>query len=767
MSKKGEFINLETNGRLFPSWIQLNFKKYKLDPIMIEDGEDPCKPKMTKEGKQRIQLRQYQEFVSKYLDFRSPYKDILIYHGLGAGKTATAINVYNMLYNFTPGWNVFILIKASLRNDPWLKDLNKFLTSREKDQRFGNIKFIHYDSPYADRDFLDAIKESDSSKKTMYMFDEVHNFITNVYNNINSKTGKRAHTIYDYIIQEKKENDDIRVVLISATPAVNNPYELALIFNLLRPGIFPTSENKFNDIYVSGANIMNPDKKNMFQRRILGLVSYYVGATKDRFAQQRLHFKNMEMDPYQREVYEHFEYIEKQIEKTRAVKKGGQTVYKTYTRQSCNMVFPIINQRIKGENRPRPSNFRIAERDANRLMEGKRVRSETNPKMTTNVIQYEDAMKRYMDALDDYFKKKHEEDKKKGHTLEKDVNIFLGTYKGKFTQFWKKEKKKSELLKAMYSCSCKMTAMIFTMFRSKGPIMVFSNFLKMEGLEGLKKYMKFFGFTDFSATKGREGYRYAEYHGGINKKQRIVNLKAFNEKDNLYGKKIKVILISPAGSEGINLFNCRQVHIMDPYWNEVRTFQAIGRAIRQCGHKDLPMSERFVDVFRWKAIRQGGAPTSDEIIEDLAVRKDKLIQSFLKTIKEAAVDCHLYKNHNMIQEEYSCFQFNENSLFSKYIGPAYKKDIYYDLKLDNGLNSTRSVAQKVKVFKIQAVTKDDDKYSEKKEYWYNPDSGTVYDTDLEFAVGKVMTDDYGIPNKLDKDTYIIGQLIPIPTLRQF
>ena len=29
---------------------------------------------------------------------------------------------------------------------------------------------------------------------------------------------------------------------MTGTPAINNPFEIALIFNLLRPGIFPNSE---------------------------------------------------------------------------------------------------------------------------------------------------------------------------------------------------------------------------------------------------------------------------------------------------------------------------------------------------------------------------------------------------------------------------------------------------------------------------------------------------------------------------------------------
>ena len=108
---------------------------------------------------------------------------MLLYHGLGSGKTASTINLMNILYNYTPYWNVFILIKASIRGD-WMDEIKTWLSKDEYSKRMENIKFIHYDSPYADKNFLDAIKESDSSKKSMYIFDEVHNFINNVYNNI-------------------------------------------------------------------------------------------------------------------------------------------------------------------------------------------------------------------------------------------------------------------------------------------------------------------------------------------------------------------------------------------------------------------------------------------------------------------------------------------------------------------------------------------------------------------------------------------------------
>ena len=38
-------INLEQNGRIFPSWIMKNFKKYILPEIIRKEGEDPCNEK--------------------------------------------------------------------------------------------------------------------------------------------------------------------------------------------------------------------------------------------------------------------------------------------------------------------------------------------------------------------------------------------------------------------------------------------------------------------------------------------------------------------------------------------------------------------------------------------------------------------------------------------------------------------------------------------------------------------------------------------------
>ena len=192
-----------------------------------------------------------------------------------------------------------------------------------------------------------------------------------------------------------------------------------------------------------------------------------------------------------------------------------------------------------------------------------------------------------------------------------------------------------------------------------------------------------------------------------------------------------------------------------------------GRAIRQCSHSDLPMEERYVDIYRYIAKRKNNKETTDQNIQGLANKKYVLIDSFIKSMKEVAVDCDLFKNHNIQQNEYSCFKFNQDSLFEKSIGPAFKGMEELDPNLDSGSNSVNSENKSVKVKKIKAVKKlENDKYSPEIEYYMEEESGIVYDIDLEFPIGKIYFDEDGIPEILKKGVYIISEVIPIPLIKK-
>ena len=766
--QQNKYINLQLTGRLFPTWILTNFKRYKLPEIFL-DGSDPCN-----DTKMKKELRKYQEFLGGYLDYKSPYRDILIYHGLGSGKTRSTINIYNILYNYSPDWNVYILLKATLKESTWIVELERWLQKEEKEFRNKNIKFISYDAPNADKMFLEAVKNSDAAKKSMYIIDESHNFINNVYTNISSKQGRRALTIYEHIIQDKKDNDGVRVILISGSPAINIPFELGLMFNLLRPDIFPTSESQFNQTYVSnnGYPMINPATKNNFQRRILGLVSHYVGATPEYFAKKKVQYVDVPMSDYQDLIYTHYEKVEEKI--ARKMKSSSSGNYKAYTRQSCNFVFPVMSQGMTGETRPRPRDFKIKESEIESITKGKTDKKQKYFKEN----DYFKRVEEFANAFDSFLEHKLNNDLKNKHTMIDDMQQFKKLTNNKYTiedytKFINNDGKKSELLIALHNSSAKMTYMIFNIMNSPGPVLVYSNYVVMEGLQIFKIYLKFLGFSRYmSHDKGTNGFRYMEYHGGIDPVERRKTLEVFNKKDNKIGDIAKIIMISPAGAEGISLNNTRQVHIMEPYWHEVRITQMIGRAIRQCSHSNLPMEDRVVDVFRYKSVRGPNKKlTTDQKIEGVARSKEGLIQSFLDSMKEAAVDCVLNKAHNNLVSRYRCFQFEEKSLFDLQIGPAYKEDLYDDLKINNGSNSKNSRITRIKIVKIKAVIQlksdennDTNKYSEPKKYWYSPELYTVYDIELQFPLGKVGIDADNIPLKLDNDTYIINRMIPIPIL---
>ena len=82
-------------GVLYPSWVPYNYKKYKVKKTPFNPNVDMCQNVKKTSGV--VKARPYQEFLQKYMRFESPYKTILIYHGLGVGKTATSIYIYNLI----------------------------------------------------------------------------------------------------------------------------------------------------------------------------------------------------------------------------------------------------------------------------------------------------------------------------------------------------------------------------------------------------------------------------------------------------------------------------------------------------------------------------------------------------------------------------------------------------------------------------------------------------------------------------------------------
>lgn len=100
--------------------------------------------------------------------------------------------------------------------------------------------------------------------------------------------------------------------------------------------------------------------------------------------------------------------------------------------------------------------------------------------------------------------------------------------------------------------------------------------------------------------------------------------------------KLKALLVSTAGGEGLDLKGTRQVQVLEPHWNDEKVNQVIGRAIRHKSHAALPKKERHVDVRRYEAYPQSGRLRSfftskpregiDQALRNLSTNKERVNQ---------------------------------------------------------------------------------------------------------------------------------------------
>lgn len=179
--------------------------------------------------------------------------------------------------------------------------------------------------------------------------------------------------------------------------------------------------------------------------------------------------------------------------------------------------------------------------------------------------------------------------------------------------------------------SIKFDSVLKRIAESSGPIIVFSFFIE-----------KVLGKLKETINQMFPEYNVEMYTGTVSTSERDSIIKKFNQKKNVNGSIIKVILISGAGAEGISLRNTRQVHILEPHWNETRIHQAIGRAVRLCSHTDLPRDQQIVDVYRYFSKTNLGKDTIDHTVYNVAKKKQDYDNEIMDFIHSASIDCMLY-----------------------------------------------------------------------------------------------------------------------------
>ena len=171
-------------------------------------------------------------------------------------------------------------------------------------------------------------------------------------------------------------------------------------------------------------------------------------------------------------------------------------------------------------------------------------------------------------------------------------------------------------------------------------------------------------------------------------------INASTSEDNKDGSVIKVVLITKAGSEGIDLKNIRAVHILEPWYNMNRIEQIIGRAVRNCSHKQLELKHRSVMIYLY-GTSYDEKECADLYVYRLAERKAITIGKVSRVLKNNAIDCILQspgRSHLDIPKTFPLLLANGETI---------------EYSLDNQSYTSNCDYMKTCAYKCSAVKNDD------------------------------------------------------------
>ena len=235
-------------------------------------------------------LLSHQRIVRDYLNIYTPYRGLLLYHGLGSGKTCTSIAIAEGMKS---NKQVFVLTPASLKmnffsemkkcgddlykknqywefisiegNPEYLTVLSKalslpidyvrknkgaWLVNVNKDPNFSELssdektavdlqlnemirskyKDINYNG--LNMNILNKLTDNQTRNpfdNSVVVIDEAHNFVSRIVNKIKQKNSI-SYILYDYLMKAT----NVRIVLLTGTPIINYTNEIGILYNILR-----------------------------------------------------------------------------------------------------------------------------------------------------------------------------------------------------------------------------------------------------------------------------------------------------------------------------------------------------------------------------------------------------------------------------------------------------------------------------------------------------------------------------------------------------
>jgi superfamily II DNA or RNA helicase len=329
--------------------IYKKYKKYKFKPsINKKTLKEICKPP------NQFSHQNPQKFLAEFMSPKTKNKAILVFHQIGSGKTCTAINIAEQWKNKRKIW---IILPASLIGNFYdeLRSpcaFDNYMTSNERNKINNDNKteIIEKTNERINKvytilsynKFISMIEENKVKlTNSLIIIDEIQNMI--------SEYGTYYQKLSMII---KKSPEDLRIILLSATPIFDKPVELALTLNLLPLENKLPIGQEFNDMFLSlsetksGIPFYKFINQDIFKNAIRGFVSYYRGMPKKSFPNSELHIVKCTMDSFQYSSYKVVQLKEKKASKIDLLKLPNN--FFIGTRIISNIAYPNGKVNAKG-----------------------------------------------------------------------------------------------------------------------------------------------------------------------------------------------------------------------------------------------------------------------------------------------------------------------------------------------------------------------------------------------------------------------------------
>lgn len=665
----------------------------------------------------QFELAPHQAFVRNFLSFQTPYNGLLLYHGLGSGKTCSAISVAEEMrqYQKQMGLSKKIIIVASpnvqdnfrlqLFDEAKLKENNGFWNIRacvgnsflkeinpmnvrgmprekvisqinriirESYEFFGYIEFANYVSRI--KSDVKRLSETESDDKVaerkrrklrsvfddrLIIIDEAHEIRISDDN----KDKRVAMELRDVV----KSTDNLRLLLLSATPMFNSYKEVIWLINLLllndkREQISLREVFDDDGDFKTDPKTGEPIGRQLLERKATGYVSFVRGENPYTFP-----FKVWPSQFAKEHTLSSAEYPKEQLNEKQIVKKiENLELYVSKVGKYQDKVYSFIIDRLKqkaiqgeGGIRNMPTFENMEAFGYTLLQRPLEALNIVYPSVEFDELQKtkSNEVKQMIDPKDLVGKAglsrvmKYKEMGER--TAFRSFEYKQGPYEGMFSP--------SQIEKY----SSKIKAVTDSIMNSEGIVIVYSQYID-GGLVPTALALEELGFSRLNdsqslfktppsplidsltykpAQKGK-AFKKASYIMITGEKtlspDNLAEFKACTDPRNYDGSIVKVVLLSQAGGQGLDFANIRQVHILEPWYNLNRLEQVIGRAVRNCSHKALPLEERNVQIFlHGSLLGSRKTEAADLYVYRTAEAKAVQIGNVSRLLKEIAVDCLL------------------------------------------------------------------------------------------------------------------------------